>query len=441
MAAPIFETLLRDPVVDSALGDGAFTTAMIDVERALARAQGQLGVIPGEQAQQIDQGLQGYVPAINDLKEGVQSAGVPVPALVEALRKALAPKAAGYLHWGATSQDIIDTALILCIRNVLAQFGGRLNQLADALAKRIEDERQTPMLARTRFQQAVPTTLGLRFASWLMPILRHQQRLHELEPRLFLLQFGGAAGNLSTLGTKGNEVARLLAKELDLIAPPISWHAQRDGFFELAAVASGITGTLGKLGFDVVLASQNEVAELQEAKGGGSSTMPNKANPVRAETLVAISRCQAGHLATMQQALIHALDRDGSAWSMEWSALPAILSGTGAALYHAIDLVENLTIHRNAMNEKIDGQGGLAMAEAVSFALAEHMPREAAQALVKKCANEVRQQGGDLLKTVESQLSFSIDRDAIRENAHKLPGADMMIDNVLQAWRQQRGKQ
>ena len=194
------------------------------------------------------------------------------------------------------------------------------------------------MVARTRFQQAIPTTFGLKVAGWLAPLLRHRQRLAELLPRLLVVQLGGAAGNLAALGDRGVEVMEDLARELGLACPPMPWHSQRDGLIELAGWLSLVTGSLGKLGQDVLLLAQNEVGEIREADGGGSSTMPQKSNPIRAEALVTLARSNATLVAGMHQAALHAHERDGAAWQLEWKILPDMVLAAGSALGHATAL-------------------------------------------------------------------------------------------------------
>ncbi|MEZ5906016.1 MAG: lyase family protein [Geminicoccaceae bacterium] len=216
----------------------------------------------------------------------MRGSAVPVPALLRQLRGELAPQLRPLLHLGATSQDIVDTALVLQLGTVLDLLAGRLRAVLEALLDLAGTHERTVMLARTRFQPALPTTFGVKVAGWLLPLARHLARLGELRPRLLVVQLGGAAGTLAPLGDCGTAVMDELALELGLASPPMPWHSQRDGLLELAAWLAQVAGLLGKLGTDVLLLAQGEVAEAREAAGGGSSTLPQKANPIRAEALV-----------------------------------------------------------------------------------------------------------------------------------------------------------
>ena len=224
----VLRALLSDAEVDGVLGDAALAGAMVEVERALAVVQGRLGIIDDTSAAAIARSLEHFEPDLADLARGTARAGVPVPALVAQLRRAVGEPAASALHWGATSQDIVDTALVLRLRAALDLLSGRLDQLISALAAMADMQRGTVTVARTRFQQALPTSFGLKAAGWLAPLLRHRERLAELRPRLLVVQFGGAAGNLAALGAHGVEVMDALAAELRLGSLPMPWHSQRD---------------------------------------------------------------------------------------------------------------------------------------------------------------------------------------------------------------------
>jgi 3-carboxy-cis,cis-muconate cycloisomerase len=427
----IFGALLTDAEVAAILGDAAQARAMVRVERVLAEVEGRLSVIDWEAAAAIVSALAGFEPDLVDLARGTAEAGVPVPALVAQLRRAVGGGAAGFVHWGATSQDIVDTALVLQLREALALLEARLVDLIDALASLADAHRGLAMVARTRFQQAVPTTFGLKAASWLAPLPRHRQRLAELRPRLLVVQFGGAAGNLSALGDRGVEVMEALARELGLGCPPMPWHTQRDALAELASWLALVTGSLGKLGLDVLLLAQNEVGEAREAQGGGSSTMPQKSNPVLSEALVALARHNATLVGGMHQAMLHAQERDGAAWQLEWAILPGMVEATAAALSHARELACTLVVDAARMRAVLDAARGLPLAEAVSFELAGYMPRAQAQALVKQASREAVASGKDLIEIVAARTAAPIDWPKLREEAERPACADALIDRVL----------
>ena len=427
----MYSALLSDPEVAALLADAAQARAMVRVERALAVAEGRLGVIEPGVATAIERRLAKFEPDLMGLARGTAEAGVPVPALVAQLRVAVGGEAAGFLHWGATSQDIVDTALILQLREALVLLEGRLADLIAALARLADAHRATVAVARTRFQQAVPTTFGLKAAAWLAPLLRHRARLGELRPRLLVVQFGGAAGNLSALGAQGVAVMEALAAELDLGCPALPWHAQRDTLAELASWLALVTGSLGKLGLDLLLLAQSEVAEVREARGGGSSTMPQKANPVLSEALVTLARRDATLLAGMYQAMPHALERDGAAWQLEWAVLPDMIETTGAALAHADELARTLVVDPARARAVLDAALDLPLAEAVSFALAEHVPRARAQELVKQAAREATASGRKLLEVLAARVDAKIDWERVRAEAERPACNDALIDRVL----------
>lgn len=428
----IFTALLADAEAAALLDDAAQARAMVAVEAALARVEARQGVIPAAHGEAIVAALAGFEPDLADLARGTASAGVPVPALVAQLRRRVGPPAGDFVHWGATSQDIVDTALVLLLREILGVLGSRLDALAAALAGLAEAHAATPMIGRTRFQQAVPTTFGLKAAGWLAPLQRHRRRLAELEPRLLLVQLGGAAGNLAALGDKGVAVMEGLARELGLGCPAMPWHSQRDGPAELASWLALVTGSLGKLGQDVLLLAQNEVGEAREAAGGGSSTMPQKSNPILSEALVTLARRNAALVGAMHEAMLHAHERDGAAWALEWTVLPEMISGTAAALAHAGTLVRTLVVDPAAMRRTLDAAHGLHLAEAASFVLAAHEGRARAQEMVKAACRTALAESRDLLDVLKAAAP-AIDWTAIRDAAERPPAAAELIRRVLDA--------
>ncbi|MEE9210986.1 MAG: 3-carboxy-cis,cis-muconate cycloisomerase, partial [Kiloniellales bacterium] len=339
----LYGGLFSDREIAALLDDRARLRAMLDVEAALARVQGRLGVIPPAAATRIAEVAESLEIDPAALAPGTAGAGVPVPALVAAPREAVGAEAGPYVHWGATSQDIMDTGLVLRLRDLLDRLDRRLAGLIQSLAALAEAHRGTVMAARTRAQQALPTTFGLKAAGWLAPLARHRERLAQLRPRLLAVQLGGAAGTLAALGTRGIEVMEALAEKLGLAVPSAPWHAQRDGFAELAAWFALVTGGLGKIGKDLVLLAQSEVGEARP-KGGGSSTLPQKTNPVAAEALVTLARFNAGLLALATEALVQAQERGGAAWSLEWLTLPQMAAATGAALRLARQALDGLGV-------------------------------------------------------------------------------------------------
>ncbi len=430
----LYGGLLSDPEVAAELDDAAQLRTMLRVEAALARVQGRLDVIPEAAADRISGVAESFVPDPASLAAATAEAGIPIPALVAALRDAIGGPAAHHVHWGATSQDIIDTALVLRLRSVLDILERRLIALSQSLAVLADSHRRTLMVARTRGQQAVPTSFGLKAAVWLAPLLRSRERLDQLRPRLLLLSFGGAAGTLAALGDRGLAVADALAQELGLGQPSLPWHVQRDGLAELAGWLSLVTGSLGKLGQDVLLLAQSEVGELREggAPGrGGSSTMPNKANPVASEVLVTAARLNAALLAAMHQALPQEQERGGPGWQLEWLTLPQMLVMTGCALRQARGLVDTLEVDAVQMRRNLDASKGLVLAEAATFAVAEHLPRPQAQDLVKAACAQAEASGRHVIDLLAETCDAPVAWTKLRDPANYLGAAETFIDRVL----------
>jgi 3-carboxy-cis,cis-muconate cycloisomerase len=435
----LYGALLSDAETAVLFDARAEIRAMLAVEAALARAEAKLGVIPAEAGERIARTAERLEIEPATLAAGTASAGVPVPALVEALRRAVGGEAAAYLHWGATSQDIVDSALLLRLRSAMEIYERRLAALIEQLAALAEAHRATVMAGRTRLQQATPITFGLKVAGWLAPLLRHRQRLRELRPRLLLVSFGGAAGTLAALGDRGLVVAEALAGELALEAPAGPWHTQRDGLAELAGWLALTTGSLGKIGQDVLLLAQSEIGELHEGVGGGSSTMPQKANPVVSETLVAVARMNAGLLATLQQAMLPDHERGGSAWQLEWLTLPQMVVLTGAALRHAVALIGGLRVDVRRMRANVDASNGLILAEAASFALARDMPRPEAQALVKAACRDALAQDRHLIDLLAERVDAPLDWQALRDPSNYLGAADEIVERIIREARSEKG--
>ncbi len=272
----LYGALFSDPDMAEAFSDAATVRAMLDVEAALARVQARLGIIPEDAAARIANVAASFEADIAGIAAGTEKSGVPIIPLVEQLRAAVGGEAAAYVHWGATSQDIVDTGLVLRLRGVADQLAAKVETLSGLLAKLADEHRGTVMAARTRSQQALPTSFGLKAAGWLSPLIDHRARLEEIRPRLLAVQFGGAAGTLAALGERGIEVMEALGAELNLAVPAAPWHVQRHGLAEFAGWLSVVTGSVAKIAQDLILLAQSEVAEVRPGAGGGSRTMPQK---------------------------------------------------------------------------------------------------------------------------------------------------------------------
>jgi 3-carboxy-cis,cis-muconate cycloisomerase len=385
----IYRSLFGDEQIARLFSDSSEIRAMLLVEGALARVQGELGLIPAEAATFIDR--QSREVQIDPASLAVETArnGVPVPALLVQFRKiAGAPDLMQYLHWGATSQDIMDTALALRLRRVLDIWDQRMTQLLAHLGRQALHHADLPMAARTYGQVATPTTFGAVVAGWGWPVLGWRGDLAALRTSVLRVSLGGAAGTLSAMGPKAPEVRAGLARVLDLSDPGHSWHTDRSGIARLAGFSAGLAASLGKFGEDLILLSQSGLAEVSSGSGGGSSTMPQKENPVGPSAIVALARQVTGLAATLQASGLHRQQRDGAAWFTEWLTLPQLCILVGRMLALAAELAGQMVPDGNAMARPLTEGPGLIHAETFSFALAARMLRPDAQAILKRLCAE-----------------------------------------------------
>lgn len=382
------ESSLLDPLFSGAaasiFSDRARLQAMLDFEAALARAEARVGVIPAAAVSAIAGQCDAAGYDIPALGRAAAAAGNPAIPLVKALTAKVAAQdaeAARYVHWGATSQDVIDTGMVLQLRQVIGLLETDLRRLSAALADLAATHRQTPMVGRTWLQHALPITFGLKAAGWLDAIERHRTRCDELKPRLLVLQFGGAAGTLAALGGRGMDAAAALADELKLDLPAMPWHGARDRLAEFAGLLGLLTGSLGKIAGDIALLMQTDVAEAFEPAGhgrGGSSTMPHKRNPVTGAVVLAAALRAPQLVATMLAGMGQQHERGLGGWHAEWVVLPELAQLAAGALTQTADTVAGLEIDAGRMRRNLDATNGLIMAEAVMMALGAKMGRLAA---------------------------------------------------------------
>ena len=389
MAASVFDSqiysrLFATGEMGKLFTDSAEVRAMMLVEGALAKAQGELGVIPETAGAFLHRALMEVQLDPAALADPAGTNGVTVPGLVAALRKALeAPEYAQYLHWGATSQDIADTGLMLRLRQALNIIEQGLQALLAALADLAETHAETPLAARTYGQYATATSFGAVVAGWGHPLLALLAELPTLRKSVLWVSLSGAAGTGAALGPKAAETRAALAKALGLHDPGRSWHADRGPVLALAAWCSRLSLALGKMGEDVTLMVQSGGAELRLAGAGGSSTMPQKQNPVAPSALVALARQGSGLLSVLHGAAMQQHQRDGASWFTEWMCLPQIVLGAASAATTAKALAAGITPNADAMAAALDSGLDMIHAEALSFALTETLPRPEAQAATK----------------------------------------------------------
>jgi 3-carboxy-cis,cis-muconate cycloisomerase len=342
---PWLSALLGDAEIAQHFTTDAELQAMLAFEVALAKAEAEVGVIPAEAASDISRAARSFKPDLAALAQGTARDGMVVPDWVNQFRRAVGAPHDVHLHFGATSQDVLDTSLMLRLKPVLEILDARIGALDARLSEMARRHGASPLMGRTRMQRALPITWGDKITAWRAPLPRQHARLHELKPRLLVVQFAGPVGTLEKLGDKGPTVVAALARELGLAVPAGSWHTARDNLAELASWLSLLTGALGKIGQDVALLAQNELGDVTVAGGGKSSAMPHKSNPVLAEILVTLARYNATQLSAMHQALVHEQERSGAAWTLEWMVLPPMVVAVAAALSHAATLLNALQIN------------------------------------------------------------------------------------------------
>ena len=440
----IFGPLFSDPEVAGIFDDDAFLRAMLDVEGALARVEAKLGVIPSSAGERISKIAASIALDPQQIGQGMLSDGVPVISLVKALREAVGQEAAPYVHWGATTQDIVDTATVLQIRSVLRIIENRLATLINALADLADRHRATVMAGRTHGQQALPVSFGLKAAGWLAPLVRHRNRLAAQRSGLLQLQFGGAAGTLAALGENGLAVVQGLAQELNLNLPLMPWHSQRDSFAEFAGWLSMLTASQAKMAQDIILLAQNEVGEVAESGKpgrGGSSSMPQKRNPIVSEIVIAAARTNASLLSAIHHAMIQEHERGTHGWQVEWLTLSQMLLLTAGALKNALFLAKNLEVNQDMMRKNLARSNYLVLAEAAVQALAAEISRTEAQALVKQACGLAAAEGRSLIEVVKQKHSETVtqnkvDWDALAKPENYLGQTSYFIDRVLEHVRQ-----
>lgn len=442
MSNQLFDRYFSSPAMSAVFSDAGRVQGMLDFEAALARAEARVGLIPASAVAPIEMSCDARLYDFSALAVAIASAGNSAIPLVKALGKRIAAhdaEAERYVHLGATSQDAMDTGLVLQIRQALALIEADLQQLAEALAVQARRHAATVLPGRTWLQHATPVTLGMKLAGTLGAITRHRQRLRELKPRLLVLQFGGAAGTLAALGEQAWPVSEALADELQLGLADQPWHTQRDRLVEFASAVAAIAGTLGKLGRDLSLLMQTDVGEVFEPSApgkGGSSTMPHKRNPVGAAVLIGAATRAPGLAATMLAAMPQEHERSLGLWHAEWESLPELCRLLSGALAQALVAVPELEVDSARMLGNLDLTRGLVLAEALSIALAQRIGRDAAHHLIESCCRQAIAEGRHLRAVlgdnaeVGAQLTAD-ELDHLLDPAHYLGQAERWVARAV----------
>ena len=456
MASTVFDSsIFRDMFGTEAMravcSDQAVVARYVEVEIALALAEAKAGVIPAAAAAAIAAHARAGAIDYDRLKRESDVVGYPILPLVRQLARQCTEAGAGdagrYIHWGATTQDIMDTATVLQLRAALDLVAAEMAAVATALEGLAKQYRDTPMAGRTHFQQALPITFGHKAAIWLSMLQRHTERLAQARPRIELVQFGGAAGTLASLGPHGLAVRRELARELKLAEPSITWHVARDGVTEAVLLLGLITGSLAKIATDVMVMMATEFAEVAEpfVEGrGGSSTMPQKRNPISCELMLAAARIVRQNCGLMLDGMVADFERATGPWHLEWVAIPEAFLATSSALFQAKFMLSGLVVDAARMRHNLDMTAGLIVAEAVMMGLAPHIGRNEAHDVVYEACRAAVARKTSLLAQLEAnpavtQHLSANDLSALVEPSNYLGAAGAMVDQVLDHQRRSTG--
>jgi 3-carboxy-cis,cis-muconate cycloisomerase len=441
MSNQLFDAYFTGKAMGAVFCDHGRVQAMLDFEAALARAQASTGLIPSSAVAPIEAACRAELYDFEAMGLAIASAGNSAIPLVKMLGKQIAsvsPEAERYVHLGATSQDVMDSGLVLQLRAALELIEQDLQQLGEVLAQQAQRYATTPLAGRTWLQQATPVTLGMKIAGWLGAVTRSRQRLQALKPRLLSLQFGGASGTLAALGDQALPVAHALAAELKLALPDQPWHTQRDRLVEFGAVLGLVAGSLGKMGRDISLLMQTEAAEVFEPSApgkGGSSTMPHKRNPVGSAVLISAATRVPGLLSTLFSAMPQEHERSLGLWHAEWETLPQICCLVAGALAQALNIAQGLEVDAQRMAQNLDLTHGLVLAEAVSIELAQRVGRETAHHLLEQCCKRAVAEHRHLRAVlgdepeITAQLSAA-ELDRLLDPAHYLGQATTWVERA-----------
>jgi 3-carboxy-cis,cis-muconate cycloisomerase len=435
----IFQGIFSSDAMREVWSDENRTRKYIDVERALAIVQARLGLIPHEACDEIVSHCHLEQIDMARLRQQTERIGYPILGVVTQINQLCRDKLGEYVHWGATTQDITDTATVLQIREALALVEADLTALANALAKLAREHRLTPVIGRSNLQQAIPVTFGYKMAGILSAVQRHQQRLAQLKERVLVGEFAGAAGTLASLETGAMETQAGLCAELGLTQPVIAWHTIRDNIAEVGAFLGLVGGTLGKLSMDVKLMMQTEVGEVFEPYHhgrGSSSTMPQKRNPISSCYIHAAISVVRQHSAALMDAMVADHERSTGPWEIEWIVLPEAFCLMAGALKQSVAVVQGLEVDPAAMRRNIDMTHGLVMSEAVMMGLGQYIGREYAHDLVYDICRVALKEQRPLLDLLceHPEINRHVDRAALArmcDPANYLGQSGVMVDRVL----------
>ncbi|KKY15759.1 putative argininosuccinate lyase [Phaeomoniella chlamydospora] len=441
----VFRNIFGTQEIRNNFSDEAYVKFMIQVEAALARAQSKTKVIPAEAGNVITNALEGFVVDFERLSRETDIVGYPVFPLVTQLVENTPAEMAKYIHWGATTQDILDNASMLQMRQGLKIVGRQLAELTTVLSHLSEKYRDTPMAGRTHLQHALPCTFGYKCSVYLSSITRHAERIREIEKRCLLVQFGGAAGTLASLGPTdvGLRVRAQLGEELELTDPPVTWHVVRDNIAEILNFLALVGGSLGKIAYDIIVMSSNELSEVSEPfvpHRGASSTMPQKRNPISSEVILAASKALRANAGLGLDAMVVDFERASGPWHLEWLAIPEAFVLAVGALHQTIFAMGGLVVNTDTMMKNLASTKGLIVGEAVMMGLAPFLGRQQAHDIVYEACKESIESGQALFEVLKGkrnivdQIALD-DLEKLCDPCNYLGASHLMVDQVLGIWR------
>jgi 3-carboxy-cis,cis-muconate cycloisomerase len=433
-----------DEHTNELFSEAALAESWLEVERALASAQAELGLIPAEVAQAIVVAASVERIDLGLLRRRARIVGYPILPLLDQVKAGAAPEVAAYLHWGATTQDIMDTGLALVLKRVLERVETLAIALGDAIAALAEEHRATMMPGRTHGRPAVPITFGGKLAVWLAELVRHLERVRTARERVAVVQLFGAAGTAAALGQASRELRHRVADRLSLGHADVPWHTARDSLAELAFALASVAATCGKLAREVIDLSRPEIGEVGEASGehrGASSTMPQKANPIESEVVVGFSILAAGQVSALLAAMQAGHERATGEWQAEWDAVPFVAAASAGALAAATRLVEGLQVFPDRMRTNLGVEDGLIMAEAVMMSAASVIGRGPAHDAVYRACTAVRAERLAFPEALRRELGEEVlaslpPLETLLEPAHYLGETDAIVDSALKAWQE-----
>jgi 3-carboxy-cis,cis-muconate cycloisomerase len=432
-----------DDVVTGLFSEREYVRCWLQVERALAQAQAELGVIPESAAQAIETEATADKIDLDRLRVDTRVVGYPILPLLEQISSSSSDAVGAYIHWGATTQDIMDTGLVLAVGRSLDLLEHRCLELVDGLASLAVEHRASVLAARTHAQQAVPTTFGAKVAVWVDEFGRHVDRVRDVRPRAVRVQLFGAAGTAAALGPSSRDVRRRVAELLGIGDADVPWHTARDGIAEVGFVAAGIAATCGKVAREVIDLSRTEIGEVHEvadASRGASSTMPQKANPIASEAIVGLVSLARHLVPALLEAMQAGHERSAGEWQIEWDAVPTLLALSHSAVVTTTGLVRGLEVAPARMATNMRADGGMLMSEAVMISLAPHIGRHAAHHLVYEACRLARENDRDLTTVLEETLPGDLAAQlppiaALLEPEAYLGEADAIVDAALASRR------